>query len=222
MSSRRAKPDAGVRAVVLRPAPWFGQQRTPGSSTWGFHMERVTRIELALSAWEADVLPLNYTRVRRRSGRCRMLAHSTSCPAPGAEAAGPARVSQGGCGCERPELGRTVGALKWVRAGAECRLESRPFHPVMWLSLSGHQPDAALGEGTLGLDGAHRRPLCRGARVQHRFVPDAAGRAARPRPAAPVSTVCPAPQCGAGDLGEGSTGAVTRQGPISRSGNSKQ
>jgi hypothetical protein len=26
--------------------------------------ERVTRIELALSAWEADVLPLNYTRER--------------------------------------------------------------------------------------------------------------------------------------------------------------
>jgi hypothetical protein len=26
------------------------------------HLERVTRIELALSAWEADVLPLNYTR----------------------------------------------------------------------------------------------------------------------------------------------------------------
>ena len=34
--------------------------------TWGFILERVTRIELALSAWEADVLPLNYTRVRRR------------------------------------------------------------------------------------------------------------------------------------------------------------
>jgi hypothetical protein len=32
--------------------------------------ERVTRIELALSAWEADVLPLNYTRggQGRRSG----------------------------------------------------------------------------------------------------------------------------------------------------------
>ena len=29
-----------------------------GISGW----ERVTRIELALSAWEADVLPLNYTR----------------------------------------------------------------------------------------------------------------------------------------------------------------
>ena len=27
-------------------------------------LERVTRIELALSAWEADVLPLNYTRER--------------------------------------------------------------------------------------------------------------------------------------------------------------
>ena len=25
-------------------------------------VERVTRIELALSAWEAEVLPLNYTR----------------------------------------------------------------------------------------------------------------------------------------------------------------
>ena len=32
-------------------------------------MERVTRIELALSAWEADVLPLNYTRKRRNSIR---------------------------------------------------------------------------------------------------------------------------------------------------------
>jgi hypothetical protein len=32
--------------------------------TWACVVERVTRIELALSAWEADVLPLNYTRVR--------------------------------------------------------------------------------------------------------------------------------------------------------------
>ena len=28
----------------------------------GFTLERVTGIEPALSAWEADVLPLNYTR----------------------------------------------------------------------------------------------------------------------------------------------------------------
>jgi hypothetical protein len=30
--------------------------------SWKEAVERVTRIELALSAWEADVLPLNYTR----------------------------------------------------------------------------------------------------------------------------------------------------------------
>ncbi len=29
---------------------------------WGFSVERVTGIEPALSAWEAEVLPLNYTR----------------------------------------------------------------------------------------------------------------------------------------------------------------
>jgi hypothetical protein len=33
-----------------------------GSLTWPFTLERVTGIEPALSAWEADVLPLNYTR----------------------------------------------------------------------------------------------------------------------------------------------------------------
>ena len=32
------------------------------SLTWVFVVERVTGIEPALSAWEADVLPLNYTR----------------------------------------------------------------------------------------------------------------------------------------------------------------
>ena len=30
--------------------------------TWAFELERVTGIEPAFSAWEADVLPLNYTR----------------------------------------------------------------------------------------------------------------------------------------------------------------
>ncbi len=35
----------------------------------GLGVERVTRIELALSAWEADVLPLNYTRARPASGQ---------------------------------------------------------------------------------------------------------------------------------------------------------
>src|SRR4051812_44629478 len=34
--------------------------------TRAFGLERATRIELALSAWEAEVLPLNYARVVRR------------------------------------------------------------------------------------------------------------------------------------------------------------
>ena len=42
------------------------EQQGPGSRTlvltWAFVVERVTGIEPALSAWEADVLPLNYTR----------------------------------------------------------------------------------------------------------------------------------------------------------------
>jgi RimJ/RimL family protein N-acetyltransferase len=57
-----------------------GQNRVPGATVgltpeggkplWNkdFEGERVTRIELALSAWEADVLPLNYTRERRPAG----------------------------------------------------------------------------------------------------------------------------------------------------------
>ena len=32
--------------------------------TWTFVLERVKGIEPSLSAWEADVLPLNYTRER--------------------------------------------------------------------------------------------------------------------------------------------------------------
>ena len=32
------------------------------ASQAGSEVERVTRIELAFSAWEADVLPLNYAR----------------------------------------------------------------------------------------------------------------------------------------------------------------
>jgi hypothetical protein len=40
-----------------------GQARKAGP-TWGYAVERVTGIEPALSAWEADVLPLNYTRAR--------------------------------------------------------------------------------------------------------------------------------------------------------------
>src|SRR6266699_5209725 len=50
----------------------------PGANSWqiqgncltcAYEVERVTRIELALSAWEADVLPLNYTRTDEREPR---------------------------------------------------------------------------------------------------------------------------------------------------------
>jgi hypothetical protein len=52
-----------ARRSADRPDPSDGTtQITPLSC--GFGLERVTRIELALSAWEADVLPLNYTRAR--------------------------------------------------------------------------------------------------------------------------------------------------------------
>src|SRR3954449_13622451 len=44
----------------------MGEGPAQGESllAWSLSLERVTRIELALSAWEADVLPLNYTRER--------------------------------------------------------------------------------------------------------------------------------------------------------------
>src|SRR5881397_495248 len=51
-----------VRRCSQLPQVERRQRTTPRPMTWGFIWERVTRIELALSAWEADVLPLNYTR----------------------------------------------------------------------------------------------------------------------------------------------------------------
>ena len=42
-------------AKGTEPPNWSRQQTNPRPSTWGFNMERVTRIELALSAWEAWV-----------------------------------------------------------------------------------------------------------------------------------------------------------------------
>ena len=64
------------------PPNWTRQQINPRPLTWGFITERVTRIELALSAWEADVLPLNYTRVRRRPSRCRRASLPYLMPGP--------------------------------------------------------------------------------------------------------------------------------------------
>ena len=44
-------------------------------------MERVTRIELAFSAWEADVLPLNYTREGAQTIAAVQRLRATSTPA---------------------------------------------------------------------------------------------------------------------------------------------
>jgi hypothetical protein len=52
--------------LIARRAALTVEQQGSGSRTlvltWAFVVERVTGIEPALSAWEADVLPLNYTR----------------------------------------------------------------------------------------------------------------------------------------------------------------
>jgi hypothetical protein len=68
------------RGTTVRPRPAEGTQRArattesrndkvPGRGvlplTWAFFMERMTGIEPAYSAWEADVLPLNYIRAMR-------------------------------------------------------------------------------------------------------------------------------------------------------------
>jgi hypothetical protein len=62
----RSAPLANCTLIARKAATTVNQQG-PGSGTvvltWAFTVERVTGIEPALSAWEADVLPLNYTRV---------------------------------------------------------------------------------------------------------------------------------------------------------------
>ena len=66
---RIVAPDAGLtRFDLVRHDPSPSVARFVDRHrivTWGQMwpgVERVTRIELAFSAWEADVLPLNYTR----------------------------------------------------------------------------------------------------------------------------------------------------------------
>ena len=55
---------------LLLPAPQAGASTIPPRPhieihfTWCHFMERVKRIELSQSAWKAEVLPLNYTRIK--------------------------------------------------------------------------------------------------------------------------------------------------------------
>ena len=48
-----------LRGVLI----WRSVGTTHAPSDHDFFRERATRIELAFSAWEADVLPLNYARI---------------------------------------------------------------------------------------------------------------------------------------------------------------
>jgi hypothetical protein len=59
--SGRALPRASapVSAITVRSVP---ERRRRRAGARDFERERVTGIEPAFSAWEADVLPLNYTR----------------------------------------------------------------------------------------------------------------------------------------------------------------
>ncbi len=141
-----------VGAGLVQVAAHWSGRKNPRVSDPGVCMERVTRIELALSAWEADVLPLNYTRVtsggpapRSRCPNARSLYPIVDprCPDRGSTC-----VRGMGSACGGTELGRTVAGGERGRAGPECRLESRLFDPVMWLSSAVQQADAALGEGT--------------------------------------------------------------------------
>ena len=85
-------------------------------------MERVTGIEPALSAWEADVLPLNYTRERtteasrtasaRRSGETRAAAEDRAGGARGADDAGSHGSGRSGGGdADGVATGSTEGAV---------------------------------------------------------------------------------------------------------------
>ena len=70
--------------LIARRAVTIVKQQGPASGTivltWAFALERVTGIEPALSAWEADVLPLNYTRgpaLFRREATCTVFAQTS-------------------------------------------------------------------------------------------------------------------------------------------------
>jgi hypothetical protein len=74
--SRKDDSDQATNGPLMaRRHAGAGRRRRPSVRnllpTWAFAVERMTGIEPALSAWEADVLPLNYIRtVRQRFLRC--------------------------------------------------------------------------------------------------------------------------------------------------------
>ncbi len=57
-------------------------------------MERVTRIELAPSAWKAEALPLSYTRVRSFKPRPEHYSASSTALAPTSKLSAPQRTAE--------------------------------------------------------------------------------------------------------------------------------
>lgn len=104
------------RPASLRPETMESTHTTkrPRSLNLSHLKKRVTRIELALSAWEADVLPLNYTRTNspRRDpvGDCSVTLPHRGRPV--SEVGWWRGGEGGGSGCVARELGRTVEARK--------------------------------------------------------------------------------------------------------------
>src|SRR5512145_1336293 len=70
-------------------------ERLNGSLTWAFVVERVKGIEPSLSAWEADVLPLNYTRGGHHCTRVRRPAAPTLPVPPARRLRAPPPADQG-------------------------------------------------------------------------------------------------------------------------------
>ena len=59
---RRSGPHTLNGPVAWAAARMTARERGRNALTWAFEVERMTGIEPAYSAWEADVLPLNYIR----------------------------------------------------------------------------------------------------------------------------------------------------------------
>ena len=65
----------GVVSCANRAIPCLLQRESPPQSGWAFSLEQATGIEPAASAWEAEVLPLDYACV----GQCYYIRNGADC-----------------------------------------------------------------------------------------------------------------------------------------------
>src|SRR5262252_5430108 len=112
--------------------------------TCGFTLERVTGIEPALSAWEADVLPLNYTRAAPAGPGLGSPRHRTGTSEPadpgGQRASVVLRLLQ-----ELPQLGAQLGALLLEQRDLGLQLQD-PADPRQRHPLPGELDDVLNGD----------------------------------------------------------------------------